>query len=106
VRSIPHFFKIARIVTGSPTPSPTRGPSDIPIAPVCLLDDILRCIRAASRIPVLTPIARGDDEDRIVGPEPGAAASGMSIWLPPICNLCNRVLQSARTATFLNPRVR
>ena len=44
--------------------------------------DILRCIRAASRIPVLTPIARGDDVDRIVGPEPGAAAFGMSIWLP------------------------
>jgi hypothetical protein len=40
---------------------------------------------------VLTPIARGDDVDRIVGPEPGAAASGMSIWSPPICNLFNRI---------------
>jgi len=27
-------------------------------------------------------IARGDDVDRIVGPEPGAAAFGVSIWLP------------------------
>ena len=34
------------------------------------------------RIPVLMLIARGDDVDRIVGPEPGAAAFGMSIWLP------------------------
>jgi len=32
--------------------------------------DILRCIRAASRIPVLMLIARGDDVNRIVGPEP------------------------------------
>jgi len=34
--------------------------------------DILRCIRAASRIPVLMLIARGDD----VGPHRGARATG------------------------------
>jgi len=36
--------------------------------------DILRCIRTASRIPVLMLIARGDDVNRIVGPEPEVAA--------------------------------
>ena len=34
--------------------------------------DILRCIRAASQIPVLMLTARGDDVDRIVGLELGA----------------------------------
>ncbi len=65
------------------------------------------------RIPVLMLIARGDDVDRIVGPEPGAAAFGMSIWLPthvqgypPICNLFNRVCNPRVRLVFLNPRVR
>jgi len=57
VRSIPHFFKIARIVTGSPTPSPTRGPSDIPIAPVCLLD-ALKTIDAARRLVMTSAVDR------------------------------------------------
>ena len=53
--------------------------------------DILRCIRTASRIPVLMLIARGDDVSRIVRPEPEVAAFWMSIWSPPICNLFDRV---------------
>jgi two-component system, OmpR family, response regulator len=38
--------------------------------------DILRHLRAASRVPVLMLTARGDDVDRIVGLELGADVSG------------------------------
>ncbi len=43
--------------------------------------DVLRCIRAESKIPVLMLTARGDDIDRIVGLEMGA-----DDYLPKPCN--------------------